>query len=166
MSQPLAGITVLDLTQIYQGPYCGFLMATAGADVIKIEPRGGERLRGAGGAKTQLSFATLNSNKKSITLDLKQERGKALLKELVQKADILLENYAPGVMDRLGVGWEVLHEINPSLIYVSGTGYGLSGPDRDMLAMDHTIQATSGVMSSTGDPDRPPGRAGGAPSAP
>ena len=75
MSQPLAGITVLDLTQIYQGPYCGFLMATAGADVIKIEPRGGERLRGAGGAKTQLSFATLNSNKKSITLDLKQERG-------------------------------------------------------------------------------------------
>ena len=164
MSQPLAGITVLDLTQIYQGPYCGFLMATAGADVIKIEPRGGERLRGAGGAKTQLSFATLNSNKKSITLDLKHERGKALLKELVQKADILLENYAPGVMDRLGVGWEVLHEINPALIYVSGTGYGLSGPDRDMLAMDHTIQATSGVMSSTGDPDRPPGRAGGAPS--
>ena len=86
MSQPLAGITVLDLTQIYQGPYCGFLMATAGADVIKIEPRGGERLRGAGGAKTQLSFATLNSNKKSITLDLKQERGKVLLKQLVLKS--------------------------------------------------------------------------------
>jgi len=164
MSLPLEGIRVLDLTQIYQGPYCGFLMAMAGAEVIKIEPRGGERLRGGGGAKTQLSFAMLNSNKKSITLDLKKDAGKDLLKQLVQQADILLENYAPGVMDRLGVGWEVLHEVNPALIYVSGTGYGLSGPDRDMLAMDHTIQAASGVMMSTGDADRPPGRAGGAPS--
>ena len=159
----LAGIKVLDLTQIYQGPYAAFLMAQAGAEVIKVEPIGGERLRGFGGEKTPMSFIMLNSNKKSITLDLKQEKGKAMLCEMVQQADVLLENYAPGVMDRLGVGWSVLKKINPMLIYGSGTGYGLTGPDRDMLAMDHTIQAASGVMSVTGDADRPPSRAGGAP---
>jgi CoA:oxalate CoA-transferase len=163
-NQPLNGIRVIDLTQIYQGPYAAFLMAGAGADVIKVEPPGGERLRGRGGADTPLSFVMLNSNKQSVTLNLKAPRGKDLLKRLVADADVLLENYAPGVMDSLGVGWEVLHDINPRLIYASGTGYGLSGPDRDQLAMDHTIQAASGVMSMTGDPDRPPARAGGAPS--
>lgn len=163
-NQPLNGIRVIDLTQIYQGPYAAFLMAGAGADVIKVEPPGGERLRGRGGAHTPLSFVMLNSNKQSVTLNLKDPRGKGLLKELVGDADVLLENYAPGVMEGLGLGWDVLHALNPKLIYGSGTGYGLSGPDRDQLAMDHTIQAASGVMSMTGDPDRPPARAGGAPS--
>ena len=162
-NKPLAGIKVIDLTQIYQGPYAAFLFAMAGADVIKVEPINGERLRGAGGAKTPLSFAMLNSNKKSITLNLRDEAGKTLLRKLVKDADVLLENYAPGVMDRLGVGWEDLKQINPQLVYGSGTGYGLSGPDRDLLAMDHTIQAASGVMSVTGDEDAPPSRAGGAP---
>lgn len=162
-NQPLVGIKVIDLTQIYQGPYASFLFAMAGADVIKVEPVNGERLRGAGGAKTPLSFAMLNSNKKSITLNLQDEEGKELLRELVKDADVLLENYAPGVMERLGVGWEALKEINPRLIYGSGTGYGLSGPDRDLLAMDHTIQAASGVMSATGDAEAPPSRSGGAP---
>ena len=155
-SKPLFGLKVLDLTQIYQGPYAAFLFAMAGADVIKIEPLQGERLRGAGGTKTPLSFAMLNSNKKSITLNLREEEGKKLLRKLVEDADVLLENYAPGVMDRLGVGWEALKKINPQLIYCSGTGYGLSGPDKDLLAMDHTIQAASGVMSVTGDADSPP----------
>jgi crotonobetainyl-CoA:carnitine CoA-transferase CaiB-like acyl-CoA transferase len=163
-NQPLDGIRVIDLTQIYQGPYAAFLMAGAGAEVIKVEPPGGERLRGRGGAHTPLSFVMLNSNKHSVTLNLKEARGKEILKRLVADADVLLENYAPGVMDNLGLGWEVLHALNPRLIYASGTGYGLSGPDRDQLAMDHTIQAASGVMSMTGDPDRPPARAGGAPS--
>ncbi len=162
-NKPLAGIKVIDLTQIYQGPYAAFLFAMAGADVIKVEPTNGERLRGAGGAKTPLAFAMLNSNKKSITLNLRDEEGKKLLRKLVKDADVLLENYAPGVMDRLGVGWEDLKTINPRLVYGSGTGYGLSGPDKDLLAMDHTIQAASGVMSSTGDADAPPSRAGGAP---
>lgn len=162
-NQPLVGIKVIDLTQIYQGPYASFLFAMAGADVIKVEPVNGERLRGAGGAKTPLSFAMLNSNKKSITLNLQDEEGKELLRELVKDADVLLENYAPGVMERLGVGWDALKEINPRLIYGSGTGYGLSGPDRDLLAMDHTIQAASGVMSATGDAEAPPSRSGGAP---
>ena len=162
-SKPLFGLKVLDLTQIYQGPYAAFLFAMAGADVIKIEPLQGERLRGAGGTKTPLSFAMLNSNKKSITLNLREEEGKKLLRKLVEDADVLLENYAPGVMDRLGVGWDALKKINPQLIYCSGTGYGLSGPDKDLLAMDHTIQAASGVMSVTGDADSPPSRAGGTP---
>jgi len=160
---PLAGIKVLDLTQIYQGPYASFLMAQAGADVVKVEPPQGDRTRQGGGANTPLAFATLNGNKKSITIDLKHPRGTALLKEMATKADVLLENYAAGTMDRLGLGWEVMHEINPRLIYGSATGYGLSGPDRDMLAMDHTIQAASGLMSITGEAGGPPARAGGTP---
>lgn len=163
LGKPLEGIRVVDLTQIYQGPYAAFLMAMAGAEVVKVEPRTGERMRGAGGSRTPMAFAILNSNKKSVTLDLKQDRGKEILKDLVKEADVLLENFAPGTMDRLGVGWEVLKNVNPRLVYVSGTGYGLSGPDRDLLAMDHTIQAASGIMSVTGDADRPPARAGGAP---
>jgi CoA:oxalate CoA-transferase len=161
--KPLEGFRVVDLTQIYQGPYAAFLMAMAGAEVVKVEPRAGERMRGAGGSRTPMAFAMLNSNKKSVTLDLKAAKGIQLLKDLVAKADVLLENFALGTMDRLGVGWEVLREVNPGLVYVSGTGYGLSGPDRDLLAMDHTIQAASGIMSVTGDDDRPPSRAGGAP---
>jgi CoA:oxalate CoA-transferase len=161
--QVLEGIRVLDLTQIYQGPYAAFLLAMAGAEVVKIEPHAGERARRAGGVDTPMAFAMLNSNKKSITLDLKNPDGKALLKSLVEKADVLMENFAPGTMDRLGVGYEVLKEINPRLIYASATGYGLSGPDRDQLAMDHTIQAASGLMSVTGERGGPPSRAGGTP---
>jgi len=161
--KPLQGIRVVDLTQIYQGPYAAFLMATAGAEVVKVEPLTGERMRGAGGARTPMAFAMLNSNKKSVTLDLKHEKGKELLKDMVKEADVLLENFAPGTMDRLGIGWDILKEINPKLIYGCGTGFGLSGPDSDLLAMDHTIQAASGIMSATGDADQPPGRAGGAP---
>lgn len=159
---PLAGITVIDLGQIYQGPYAALLLAKAGADVIKVEPPTGEpaRLRAPLGKSTSLPMAMLNSNKRGITLNLKTERGRELLKELAKRADIVLENFAPGVMDRLGVGFSVLHEVNPRLIYASGTGYGLSGPDRDSLAMDVTVQAASGMMSITGFPDGPPLKAG------
>ena len=161
--QVLEGLKVLDLTQIYQGPYAAFLLAMAGAEVVKIEPQAGERLRRGGGAETPMAFAMLNSNKKSMTLDLKHPDGKALLKSLVEKADVLMENFAPGTMDRLGVGYGVLKDINSRLIYASATGYGLTGPDRDQLAMDHTIQAASGVMSVTGERGGPPARAGGTP---
>ena len=161
-NMPLAGITVLDFGQVYQGPYATLLMATAGADVIKIEPPQGEplRRRAPKGLSTTFPIAMLNSNKRAITLNLKDERGKQLLFRMAEKADILLENFAPGVMDRLGVGFKVLHEINPRLVYASGSGFGLSGPDRDNLAMDLTIQAVSGLISVTGEPDRPPARAG------
>jgi len=160
--RPLSGIVVLDFGQIYQGPYCTMMMARAGADVVKIEPPRGEplRRRAESGKSTTLPVAMLNSNKRAITLNLKQERGKALLRELVKHGDVLLENFAPGVMDKLGVGWEVLHAINPRLIYATGSGFGISGPDRDNLAMDFTIQAMSGIMSVTGEPDGPPMKAG------
>lgn len=159
---PLAGITVIDFGQVYQGPYAALLLARAGADVIKVEPPKGEpaRLRSAPGKGTSLPMAMLNSNKRGITLNLKSERGRDLLRQMVKRSDVLLENFAPGVMDRLGVGFEVLHELNRRLIYASGSGYGLSGPDRDSLAMDLTVQAASGVMSITGFPDGPPLRAG------
>jgi crotonobetainyl-CoA:carnitine CoA-transferase CaiB-like acyl-CoA transferase len=161
-NMPLTGVTVLDFGQVYQGPYATLLMATAGADVIKIEPPNGEplRRRAPPGMSTTYPIAMLNSNKRAITLNLKDERGKQLLFRMAAKGDVLLENFAPGVMDRLGVGFKVLHEINPRLIYASGTGYGLSGPDRDNLAMDLTIQAVSGLISVTGEPDRPPLKAG------
>ena len=158
---PLAGVTVVDLGQIYNGPYATFLMATAGARVIKIEPHGGEHLRRrgvVGGAA--LPFAMLNANKASVTLNLKTKRGKALLIDMVKRADVLLENFAPGAMDRLGLGWETLRTINPRLVYGSGTGFGLSGPKRDYPAMDLTVQAMAGVMSITGFADRPPVKAG------
>lgn len=159
--QPLAGIRVLDLTQIYQGPYASFLMAMGGAEIIKIEPIGGERTRRGGGTETPLAFAMLNSNKKSLTLDLKSQKGKDLLLAMVEKADMLIENYAAGTMDRLGLGWDVLRARNPRLIYGSANGYGSSGPDWDQLAMDHTVQAASGMMSITGEEGGPPARSGG-----
>ena len=163
MTTPLAGITVLDFGQIYQGPYATFLLAKAGADVIKIEPPGGEPLRRriiATGGETTLPIAMLNANKRGVTLNLKSARGKELLHRMVAKADVLLENFSPGTMDGLGVGYEVLRQINPRLIYATGTGFGISGPDRDNLAMDFTIQANSGIMSITGAPDGPPMKAG------
>ena len=159
---PLDGFVILDLTQFYQGPYATMMLAKAGADVIKIEPPNGESLRGMAppGKTGSYPVAALNANKRGITLDLKTEEGRALLKRMALKADALVENYSPGVMDRLGVGWSVLHALNPRLVYASATGFGLSGPDRDNLAMDFTIQAASGVMSLTGFPDGPPLRTG------
>ncbi len=163
MTTPLAGITVLDFGQIFQGPYATMLMAKAGADVIKIEPPGGEPLRRrvvALGGDTTLPMAMLNANKRAVTLNLKSETGKDLLKQMVARADVLLENFSPGTLDGLGVGYDVLKEINPRLVYATGTGFGITGPDRDNLAMDFTIQAASGIMSVTGDPAGPPMKAG------
>ena len=157
----LEGIRVLDLGQIYAGPYCGFLLAMAGADVIKIEPPAGEFLRAravvSGGV---IPFAMLNANKRSATLNLKEARGRELMLRMVRDADILLENYGAGTLERLGLGWDVLHAANPRLIYATVTGYGRSGPYRDYPAMDLTIQAMAGIMSVTGFQDRPPVKAG------
>lgn len=162
-SMPLTGVRVLDLTQIYNGPYATFLMAMAGAEVIKVEPPGGEYLRrrdarsGAG-----VPFAMLNANKGSISLNLKSEDGVALFLKLVASADVVIENYAPGVMDRLGVGYDVLKAVNPSLIFASGSGYGSDGPYRDYPAMDLTVQAMAGIMSITGFPENAPVKSGAA----
>ena len=159
--QPLTGVTVLDLSHIYNGPYATFLMAMGGANVIKIEPREGEHLRiraELGGAA--LPFAMLNSNKQSVALDLKTDEGRKLFLAMAAKADVVVENFAPGVTERLGIGPEVLQKLNPRLIYASSSGYGRSGPYKDYPAMDLTVQAMCGVMSITGFPDRPPVKAG------
>ena len=158
---PLTGLVVLDLGQIYNGPYCSFLLARAGATVIKIEPPGGENMRRravVGGAI--LPFAMLNSNKWFITLNLKSDGGRDLLLDLSAKADVVVENFAPGVMDRLGVGPQALMKRNPRLIYGAGSGFGWTGPYREYPAMDLTVQAMSGVMSITGEADGPPMKAG------
>lgn len=158
---PLSGITVIDLSHVYNGPYATFLMAMAGAHVIKVEPHGGEHLRSRGDmGGAALPFAMLNSNKQSVTLDLKSEAGRRLLGEMVARADILVENFAPGVTDRLGIGSAALQKINPRLIYGSSSGYGKTGPYRDYPAMDLVMQAMCGVIASTGFPDQPPVKAG------
>lgn len=161
MIYPLEGLTIIDLSQIYNGPYATYLLALGGADVTKIEPPGGESLRRravVGGAA--LPFAMLNGCKRSIVLNLKVEAGKEALRALIATADVIVENFAPGVMDRLGVGADALMALNPRLIYASSSGFGRDGPYRSYPAMDLTVQAMSGVMHTTGFSDRPPVKAG------
>lgn len=162
-TQPLTGIRVLDLTQIYNGPYATFLMAMAGAEVIKVEPIGGEFLRRRDATSGAfVPFAMLNACKESISLNLKSVEGRAIFFRLLETADVVVENYAPGVMDRLGIGYEALRERKPDIILASGSGYGQDGGYRDYMAMDLTVQAMSGIMSVTGYPDGPPTKSGAA----
>jgi CoA:oxalate CoA-transferase len=157
----LEGVVVLDLGQIYNGPYATLLLALGGAQVIKVEPRHGENLRGrTQSAGAGAPFVMLNSNKRGITLNLREPRGVELLLELSDKADVLVENFRPGVTDRLGIGADVVRARNPRLIYASGSGFGNSGPYREFAAMDLTVQAMAGIMSITGYPDQPPVKAG------
>ncbi|AZQ68282.1 CoA transferase [Silicimonas algicola] len=162
MDGPLSGIRVVDLTQIYNGPYATFLMAMAGAEIIKVEPPGGEhtrrRQRDGGGA--HIPHAMLNSGKVFVELDLKTEAGKAELTALIETSDVLVENFRPGVLTRLGFSRERLAELNPKLVYAASSGFGTTGPYRDYPAMDLAVQALSGVMSITGFPDNPPVKAG------
>lgn len=161
MSRPLDGITVIDLGQVYNGPYCGWLLGMLGARVIKIEPTTGDLVRGrARGGRDPYPFLMLNSNKESVVLDLKDDDGRRLFLALADQADVVIENFAAGVMDRLGLGWDVLHERNPRLVFGSGKGYGLSGPYRDFPAMDLTVQAMSGALNATGYAELPPVKAG------
>ena len=160
--RPLEGMLVLDLGQIYNGPYCGLTLGFMGARVLKIEPPEGDVVRRRKREVEPWPLVMLNSNKESVVLDLKQPRGKELFLELVAKADVLIENFAVGVMDRLGLGWDVLHKINPRLVYGGSSGFGLDGPYRDLAAMDVTVQAMSGITNATGQPDGPPTKAGAA----
>jgi formyl-CoA transferase len=157
----LTGIRILDLTRIYSGPYATFLLAMAGADVIKVEPPGGESMRRRNANRgASLPFAMLNANKRSIVLDLKSPHGRRALLRLAATSDVIVDNFRPGVMERLGLGETVLREVNPRLVIASTSGFGSSGPYRDYPAMDLTIQAISGVMGCTGMPDQPPIKAG------
>ena len=159
---PLDGVVVLDLGQIYQGPYAGFLLAQSGARVIKVEPPQGESARGRG---PTLPFAMLNSGKECITLDLKSTEGVVQFKQLVRTADVVLMNYAPGVPERLGIGYDVLSELNPKLVYAHACGFGVrnldgSPTESTIPAMDLTVQAHSGSMSTTGHDHDPPLKSG------
>src|SRR6266849_1416394 len=158
--RPLEGVLVLDLGQVYNGPYCGLLLGFMGARVLKIEPPEGDVVRRRKRDVEPYPLVMLNSNKESVVLDLKHPEGKALFLRLAGKADVVVENFAAGVMDRLGLGWDVLRAHNPRLVYGVGNGFGLTGPYRDLPAMDLTIQAMSGIMNATGYPDRPPVKAG------
>ena len=157
---PLEGMLVLDLGQVYHGPYCGLLLSFMGARVLKIEPPEGDIVRRRKRNVEPYPLVMLNSNKESVVLDFKHPEGKALFLRLVRRADVVVENFAAGVMDRLGLGWEVLRAENPRLVFGTGKGFGLSGPYRDLPAMDLTIQAMSGIMNATGFPDLPPVKAG------
>ena len=161
---PLDDLRVLDLTHYYNGPYATMLLSYLGADVIKIEaPPYGDGMRGlyrASGKPFGIPFALMNSNKRAITLNLKSEEGRGIFRRLVAKADIVVENFAAGTMDSMGVGWETLRTINPRLIYACSTGYGLTGPNRNLPAFDPVVQANTGVMALTGEIDGPPFKAG------
>jgi CoA:oxalate CoA-transferase len=158
MSLPLHGYRVIELAQIYAGPYCGLQLAHFGAEVIKIEPLGtGELLRKRAPAKhgTNYGFLMLNTGKKSVALNLKDPRGREILFRLLADADVLLENYAPGALERLGLGYDDLAPRFPRLVFASGKGYGRDSRFAELGAMDFTIQAASGIISMTGYEDRP-----------
>jgi crotonobetainyl-CoA:carnitine CoA-transferase CaiB-like acyl-CoA transferase len=155
---PLSGIKVVDLTRILAGPFCTQLLADLGADVVKVEAPGqGDPVRGQGAIKDGLSwyFAQFNRNKRSITLDLYQDQGKAVLADLLRRADVLVENYRPGVLARMGFSEARLQELNPRLVVASVNGYGSTGPYVDRPAFDFIAQAMSGFMSVTGPPGEP-----------
>ncbi len=161
----LEDIVVLDLTKVLAGPYCGGILADFGADVIKIEPpiKGDDgRHYGPYQNGESLYYANLNRGKQGVTLNLKAPEGKKLFLRLVKQADVLIENYRPGVMDRLGLGYSVLKEINPKLIYGSITGFGTKGPYSDRPGYDIISQAMGGMMSVTGQEGDPPTRSGNA----
>ena len=161
--RPLAGVTVIDLTRVLAGPYCTLVLANLGARVIKVErPPHGDDARGIGpfvGGKS-LYFAALNHGKESIALDLRQPEDRTVFEKLLAAADVLVENYRPGVLARLGYGWEALQARWPRLIVAAASGFGQTGPLRERPAFDMVAQAMGGIMSLTGYPDGPPARVG------
>ncbi len=157
MTRPFEGIRIIDITHVLAGPFAAYQLAVLGADVIKVEhpeepdqSRDGGTDRGLNHRHMGTSFLTQGSNKRSITLDLKTEPGREILKRLVAAADVLVENFRPGAFEALGLGYAAMSEINPRLIYCSISAFGQDGPRREQTAYDHVIQATSGLMAMTG----------------
>src|SRR6267378_3696944 len=157
MTRPFEGIRIIDITHVLAGPFAAYQLAVLGAEVIKVEhPDDPDQSRSSGTDRALnrgqmgTSFLTQGSNKRSITLDLKQESGREVLKRLVARADVLVENYRPGAFAALGLGYEAMAAINPRLVYCSISAFGQDGPRREQTAYDHVIQATSGLMAMTG----------------
>ena len=158
---PLAGIRVIDFTQVVAGPYATMMLADMGAEIVKIERAGhGDDLRRTmpykGREGHEDYFNALNRSKKSVALNLKDKKHLEIALGLMGQADVVVENFSPGTVDRLGVGWEVAHRLNPKLVYCSLSGFGQTGPQRNRLALDSIIQAVTGVMSVTGFPEADP----------
>ncbi|MDP2173112.1 MAG: CaiB/BaiF CoA-transferase family protein [Candidatus Cloacimonadaceae bacterium] len=163
MDKPLSGIRVLDLTRVLAGPYCTLILSDLGAEIIKVEnPAGGDDSRGYGPFINgrSLYFISINRGKKSVSLNLKTPKGKEILKELAKHCDVLVENFRPGTMERLGLGYETLKTINPRLIYAASSGFGHSGPYSEKPAYDILAQAMGGIMSITGWQGMAPTRVG------
>jgi crotonobetainyl-CoA:carnitine CoA-transferase CaiB-like acyl-CoA transferase len=163
MARPFEGIRVIDLTHVLAGPFATYQLAVLGADVIKVEhPDEPDQSRGNGtdgalnDAQLGTAFLAQGSNKRAITLDLKTGRGRDILKKLAATADVFVENYRPGALDALGLGYDALSALNPRLIYASFSAFGATGPKRERTAYDHVIQATSGIMAMTGAEDSHP----------
>lgn len=159
--QPLDGIRVVDLTRVLSGPFCTMLLGDMGAEVIKIETPQGDPVRGQGDLSRGFSwyFASFNRNKKSVVLDLRKPEGRDVLARLLESADVLVENFRPGVLTEMGFGEARLEELNPRLVVASVNGYGSTGPYVDRPAFDFIAQAMSGFMATTGEPGRDPMRA-------
>lgn len=167
MFAPLQGVRVIDLTHVLAGPYCTQLLAMLGADVVKIEPphtgdltRFGGPIQDLNDNKLGLAFCTQNSDKASMTVNLKTSEGVEIVRKLVAEADVFVENYRPGVAERLGLGYDALLEVNPALVYVSLTAYGQDGPIGHRPAYDHVVQAMSGIMETTGTEETGPIKVG------
>src|SRR6201996_5232261 len=162
--QFLTGVRVVDFTQFEAGPSCTEALAWLGAEVVKIENPGigdpGRRLRAGHPDDDPYYFQVFNANKKSITVDLKSPRGLGLVKDMLRKADVCVENMAPGTIERLGLGYDVVRELNPGIIYAQVKGFGEGSPYEKNLAFDMIAQACGGTFSVTGDPDGPPTRPG------
>ena len=166
MKKPFAGIRVLDFTRYVAGPFGSYQLALLGAEIIKIEPRSGDEMR-----RTQLSkewserglapsFMALNANKRSLTLDLTKPKAAEIVRRLAERADVVWENFRPGILEKFGLGYEALSQVNPRLIYCAVSGFGQTGPERQTAAFDGKMQAMSGIMSITGHEEMGPTRAG------
>lgn len=163
MPKPLANIKVLELSRVLAGPYCNMLLKELGAEVIKVEmPEKGDDARSFGPFKNNKSvyFLSINRGKESISLNLKTEQGKQIILDLVKHVDVVTENFRPGTMEKLGLGYETLKAVNPKIIYAATSGFGHTGPDSKRPAYDMLVQAMGGMISITGWPDKPPTRVG------
>ncbi|HEA47322.1 MAG TPA: CoA transferase [bacterium] len=164
MEKPLEGIRILDLSRILAGPYCSMLLADMGAEVIKVErPGKGDDTRAFGPPFIEgesAYFLSINRGKKSITVNFKKDKGREIIYQLIKKSDVLLENFRPGTLDKIGLGYETIEKINPQIIYTSISGFGQIGPERLKAGYDLTVQGMGGIMSLTGDPSGPPYKVG------